>query len=94
MVPRETMSPVTLVPMLAPITANTAVSIGIWPAATRVMISDVVNEELWTIEVTSTAPNNAKSGLWPWAMIISSQSDWLPTPLRPDPITLMAHRNR
>ena len=61
--------------MLAPITANTAVSIGIWPAATSVMISDVVNEELCTIEVTRTAPNIAKSGLFPCAMIISSQSD-------------------
>jgi hypothetical protein len=88
------MRPVTLVPMFAPMTAKTAVSIGIWPAATIVMISEVVKEELWTIEVTSTAPNRANSGFCPCAMIVSSQSDCLPIPFSPDPITLIAHRKR
>ena len=36
-----------LVPMLAPMTAKIAVPTLNSPAATRVMISDVVNEELW-----------------------------------------------
>ena len=68
MVPSETINPVTLVPMLAPITANTAVSIGICPAATSVMISDVVNAELWTMEVPSSAPHSVKSGWCPCAI--------------------------
>ena len=56
---------VMLVPMLAPMTANTAVPALNSPAATSVMISEVVKEELCTTEVTNTEAINATSGLSP-----------------------------
>ena len=60
-----TMTPVTAVPMLAPMIANTAVPRVISPLATRVTISAEVNEELCTTMVTSTPAIKAMKGFWP-----------------------------
>ena len=60
-----TITPVTAVPILAPMIANTAVPSRISPLATSATINAVVNDELCTIMVTSTPASRATKGFSP-----------------------------